>query len=118
MLAYIKRCICERVGCIHEVDTSKVFVRRHDVQRILALDIHKVGQTSTRSDEDTLEAFSLELVDSYRLSNYAVGMFVVKMFRVHPSEESQSMISSRQSPSKSAVRLGVFFVLLQDVELS
>ena len=74
MFAYIKRCICERVGCIHEVDTSKVFVRRHDVQRILALDIHKVGQTSTRSDEDTLEAFSLELVDSYSLPNYAVGL--------------------------------------------
>ena len=42
---------------------------------------------------------------------------MVKMLSVHPSDESHRIISSRQSPRRSAVRLGVFLVLLHVDEL-
>ncbi len=73
LFAKVHRSVGERIGSIHEVYTSEVFVRRHDVDGIFARDIHEVWQACARTNEDALEAFSLELVDSNGFAHDAVG---------------------------------------------
>ena len=74
MLADVERCVGIGIGSIHEVYTSEVFVRRHDVDGIFALDAHEVRQTCARTYEDALIAFFLELCDGDGLADDAVCM--------------------------------------------
>ena len=73
MFANVDRRIGERIGCIHKVHTCQIFVRRHDVQSILALNTHEVRQSGTRTNEYSLEAFCLKLVGGDCLADDTVG---------------------------------------------
>ena len=74
MLADVERCVGIGIGGVHEVHACEVFVRRHDVDGVLALDAHEVRKTCTRAYEDALIAFFLKLCDGDGLADYAVSM--------------------------------------------
>ena len=61
VLTQVDRCVGSRISRIHQVDTSEVFVRRHDVDSVLTRNTHEVRQTGTRAYEDALEALCLQL---------------------------------------------------------
>ena len=48
-------------GSIHQVYTSQILVRRHDIDRVFTRNIHKVRQTCSRSYENTLVTFLLQI---------------------------------------------------------
>ena len=59
-------------GRIHQVHTGQIFVGRHDVDGVLARDIHEIRQSGTRSHKDSLEAFVFQLFYTEGLPNDAV----------------------------------------------
>ena len=63
MLTQIDGRVGRRIGSIHQVDASQIFVRRHDVDSIFARYVHEVGQTGAATDEDTLKSLSFKFFD-------------------------------------------------------
>ena len=79
------------IGGIHQVHPRKVLVGRHDVEGVLSRDIHEVGETRSRTDEDALEAFLLQLIHADGLTHDDIRLEVdthlaqVVYFHVHDS---------------------------------
>ena len=59
-------------GCIHQVHTCQIFIRRHDVDGVLTRNVHEVRQSGTRSNEDSLETFTFEVFHTDGLAYDAV----------------------------------------------
>ena len=57
---------------IHQVDTGEVFVRRHDVDRVLSGNVHEVGKSRSRSHEDTFVSLCLQVFHRNGLAHDAV----------------------------------------------
>ena len=74
VLAVQQRCVCRRVGSVHEIDAGQVFVARENAVEVLARDIHESGQTGSRADEDTLEALLLQFGNRDGLADDCVGV--------------------------------------------
>ena len=59
-------------GCVHQIDTGEIFVGRHDVDRVLSGNIHKVRQSRTGSDKYAFETFCLQILHADCFSYDAV----------------------------------------------
>ena len=68
------RCIGVRIGGIHQVDTGQVLVARHHTVQVLTRDVHETRQTSSRTDEDALEALLFQLFDREGLTDDSIGV--------------------------------------------
>ena len=55
-------------GGIHQIDTGEVFIGRHDIDRVLSRDIHKVWQSGTGSHEYSFETFRFQVFYTDSLS--------------------------------------------------
>ena len=75
-MCFVERSVGLRVGGIHEVHTRQIFVRRHDVQIVLARNIHEVGQTCATCHEDALKSFILKLLCADGFTNDYVSLEV------------------------------------------
>ena len=62
-----------RIGCVHQVHAGQVLIGWHNVQGILARNIHEVRQTCTRTHEDALETLFVQVLYGNCLTNNAVG---------------------------------------------
>ena len=63
MLSERHRRVAVRVRCVHQVDTRKILIRRHDVYGVLPGNPHEVRKSGTRGHEDTFEAGVFQLGD-------------------------------------------------------
>ena len=66
-----------RIGCIHEVYTSQIFIARHDIQRVLARNVHEIRQSRTRTNKDSLETFGFQFgyTDSFTYDNICLEVY-------------------------------------------
>ena len=59
-------------GRIHQVHTGQVFIGRHNVDGVLARNVHEIRQPGTRSHKNSLEALVLQFFHAEGLPNDAV----------------------------------------------
>ena len=61
LLTQVDRGVAMRIGCIHQVYTGKIFVRRHDVQGIFSRNVHEVRESGSRTYEESLESLFFQV---------------------------------------------------------